>query len=139
MSEHLEHYGVLGMKWGHRKTKYKNSTKKRQTYHREDRYLDKQVHGARGVMRIEKRMKKGASHRKAVAIEYGRDAVKTFIAANVFDQIMFNGALRKHATVQAGKKIVDAYMKSKESKSIIKIAQNSKFNPIDVAYEIFDA
>lgn len=56
-------------------------------------------------MRIERRMKKGASHRKAVAIEYGRDAVKTLIAANVMDQIMFNGALRKTAMTQLGKKL----------------------------------
>lgn len=30
-------------------------------------------------------------------------------------------------------------MKTKKSKSIIRIVPQSKFNPIDVAYEIFDA
>lgn len=130
MESELYHYGVLDMKWGHRKAKNtsnKNSRKKTEwnkDYPKFNRYVDKHVWGKSGVKRINKRMNKGQSYSKAYAIEFGESMVK-------------NTLLTIGGNVVA-KVVVDKYIKSKTEKAINKIAQNHKFDPIDVPFKIIN-
>lgn len=133
----LMHYGVLGMKWGHRKSHVISSSKKKpKRYSKEKQRMDQYVYGKSGVKRIKKRMDKGASYTKAQLMEYGRTAVMSMVATGVMDQMLLGGYIRKTTIHLAGKKFIDSYMKTKAKQSIIKISQNHKFDPIDVAYKI---
>lgn len=143
MNNELTHYGILGMKWGVRKHSNVNrdsilSGKRKSNwnshYKKIDRQTDKSIYGKGGVKRINKRMNKGQSYKKAWAVELGRSAVVNTLVSIGTMEVLTGGAWRK----AVGKKLVDQYMKSKAAKSVIRIAKNSKFDPIDVAYEIFD-
>ncbi|NSK80137.1 hypothetical protein HQK08_09465 [Blautia massiliensis] len=98
--------------------------------------MDQYVYGKSGVKRIEKRMSKGSSYTKAQLMEYGRIAVKNVVMTGIMDQMLLGGYIRKTTIHLAGKKFVDSYMKTKATQSIAKIAQNHKFDPIDVTYKI---
>ena len=100
--------------------------------------MDQYVYGKSGVKRIKKRMNKGASYTKAQLMEYGRTAVMSMVATGVMDQMLLGGYIRKTTIHLAGKKFVDSYMKTKAKQSVIKISQNHKFDPIDVAYKIIN-
>lgn len=54
--DYLEHHGILGMKWGHRKADSRNANYSDQQYKR-----DKQIYGRRGANKINKSMNKGNS------------------------------------------------------------------------------
>lgn len=180
--EDLTHHGVLGMKWGHRKTnpttgyikrgnaaqsmykkarnqmktarksgdkqryqKAKESYKKvaRETrsdrarrYNSMDRVTDKVAYGKRGQARIEKRIDKGDSR----AVAYGKEIMRTALTSAsvglVTMDALTGGAIHR-AAVQSGKTAVKKFMETEVSRrSVIKIAQNAKFDPIDVAYKV---
>lgn len=140
-TDELMHYGVPGMKWGRRKTNKISSSKKKKKkkpkrYSKEKQKMDQYVYGKSGVKRIEKRMSKGSSYTKAQLMEYGRIAVKNVVMTGIMDQMLLGGYIRKTTIHLAGKKFVDSYMKSKATQSLAKIAQNHKFDPIDVVYKI---
>ena len=160
----LYHHGILGMKWGHRSgisgtvskvakvgtnlvkaakmanTAAENRVLSKQekkgpinsNYSRNQRLTDQGYYGTKGVRQISKRMDKGKSYNHANAIQAGKSFVKHAAIATVGIDLMSGGALHK-----AGMNAVSKFMASEAARrSVIKIAQNSKFNPIDVAYTI---
>ena len=66
MSDCLMHYGVKGMKWGVRKSRYNEN------YSEDQRKRDKGVYGRTGVRRINKRMNSGMNISAARSKEAGR-------------------------------------------------------------------
>ena len=101
-------------------------------YSKTDRLFDQHTYGTHGVQRISKRMDKGQSYKKAARIQTGQDFVKRMAVTAITIDVLSGGALHK-----AGMRSVSKFMKSEAArKSIVKIAQNSKFDPIDVAYKI---
>ena len=149
--DYLIHYGVLGMKWGVRKKrynfiksmvkkqqKYKEEVKWNKSYKKEDRAMDRFTFGKNGAKRINNRMNKGQSHKKAYAIELGRSAATNALISLAVDDYMTGGVMHR----AVGKKIFDSYMKSKAAKtaakSIVKIAQNHYFDPIDATYRVIN-
>ena len=161
----LYHFGVKGMKWGVRRslqkigyrqahstagqlgvrvgakiqtrkssaktTTPKTSTKKTETYSEKDRSRDVSMYGTKGQKRIEQRIQKGDSRKVARAKEFcSQVAIGTEGVITITD-FASGGAL--HRTV--GKKFAESYAKKKAAKSIVKIAQNHKFDPMDVAYK----
>ena len=101
-------------------------------YSKTDRMIDQHQLGTNGVRNISKRMDKGYSYKKASAIETGKVfALNSAITLLTLD-VLSGGALHK-----AGMNSASKFMKNEAArKSIVKIAQNSKFDPIDVAYKI---
>lgn len=131
----LMHYGVLGMKWGHHKVRDASNKKKTEwnkNYSKSDRNIDTMIFGKSGVKRINKRMNKGQSYLKAESIEAGQYMVKSSLLTIGTMDVLTGGQLHR----AVGKVVVDKYMKSKAAKSVIKIAQNHKFDPIDVPFKI---
>lgn len=63
--EELAHFGVKGMKWGVRKAPEQQNRR----YGAEKRESDQRHYGKGGVKRINRRLNKGQSYRKAVAKE----------------------------------------------------------------------
>ena len=100
--------------------------------------MDQYVYGKSGVKRIKKRMDKGSSYTKAQLMEYGRIAVKNIVKTGIMDQMLLGGYLRKTTIHLVGKKFVNSYMKTKAARSVVKIAQNHKFDPIDTTYRMGD-
>lgn len=88
----LVHYGVKGMHWGQRKgdstsggtsvrkTKAKDLPKHK-NYTTRNRLADKKTFGPRGVNRINKRMHKGQSYKKALTMEFVHNTAKATITA----------------------------------------------------------
>lgn len=66
MNNELEHYGVKGMRWGHRKNNYN----KNYTY--SQRRQDQSTYGRRGEKRINKEMNRGAKIKAARSYEKTR-------------------------------------------------------------------
>lgn len=121
----LQHYGILGMKWGHRKDK-KSSVR----YKKADREVDEAMYGKRGAKRIEKRMKKGNSHTVASAKEMGRVVVRsllgTTVATGVYADIATKGAIHKAAAVSAKdyiRKYATTKAKQRANSSLERIGQ----------------
>lgn len=156
----LYHTGVLGMKWGHHKTNNSSALKNlgkamssanewsnrrilskqekkgpiNKNYSKEDRLADQQIHGTRGVRQISKRMDKGQSHTKASLTQTGKEMVQTTALTALTLDVLSGGRFHK-----AGMSAVSKIMKSEMArKSVVKIAQNPKFDPIDVAFKILD-
>lgn len=103
-------------------------------YSKQDRLLDQQMYGTRSVRNISKRMDKGQSHKRATNVESGKQFLQgTVITALTLDALS-GGELHK-AAINAGKKFVAS---EAARKAVVKIAQNPKFDPIDVAYKILD-
>lgn len=87
------HYGVKGMHWGVRKAETSSGgsapAKKikakdlpqHKNYKARNLVADKQTFGQRGVNRINKRMHKGQSYKKALTMEYLRNTAKATIGA----------------------------------------------------------
>ena len=69
----LAHYGVKGMKWGVRRAE-KNVPNAR--YSSKNRVKDKELHGSRGVKRINKRLNDGQTLKKARAREVRRNTIQ---------------------------------------------------------------
>ena len=121
MSEdYLIHYGILGMKWGVRKKnynfiksmvnkqqKYKGEVKWNKSYKKEDRTMDRFTFGKNGTKRINNRMNKGQSYKKAYAIELGRSAATIALISLAVGDYATGGAMHR----AAGKKIFDSYVK----------------------------
>lgn len=107
--EMLQHYGVLGMRWGHRKDKKSGSSIR---YKKLDREIDEAMYGKRGVKRIEKRMKKGNSHAVASAKETGRTVVQSLLITGFYADLTTNGALHK-AAANSAKRYIKRYATEK--------------------------
>lgn len=104
MSEELYHYGVKGMKWGVRKSRYSPSnrirTRIRNTQTPNPRYSKQlrtqdSVYGKRNVKRINRKMNEGKSHKRAQReVLYGK-----------------RGADRIEKRISKGQKVSTAEMK----------------------------
>lgn len=89
---YLEHYGVKGMRWGVRRVKnrisnYRSSQKKlnepNKRYSEANREKDRYLLGRSGVKRINKRLNKGYSYKKAIRREYGSQVIRGFVSAGL--------------------------------------------------------
>ena len=142
----LYHHGVLGMKWGRRSgSTTKVTSGKKSHYNSTDREMDISAYGKKAQKRIEDKVNSGHSKTVARGQEIAKNILKGWVASAVVMDIGSGGAIHKAAgafikqeTVKAGNKFVTSYMAKKAAKSIVKIAQNPKFNPIDAAYTIVD-
>lgn len=139
----LYHHGILGMKWGRRSGSTKVTSGKKSHYNSTDRARDILVYGKKSQKRIEDKVNSGHSKTVARGQEMAKTILKGWVASAVVMDIGSGGAIHRAAgefikqeTVKAGNKFVASYMAKKAAKSIVKIAQNPKFNPIDVAYTI---
>ena len=103
-------------------------------YGKQNRLIDQKMYGTRGVRNISKRMDKGKTHDQATKAELGKQFLQRAAISAVTIDIVSGGQFHK-AAIDIGKKFVASEV---ARKSIIKIAQNPKFDPIDVAYKILD-
>lgn len=111
-NEELMHYGVLGMRWGHRKAK--PAAKSKQKYVSRNQ-TDIALYGQRGANRIEKHMaKRNYTHQQAVGREICRQMMTGMLASLAVPFVMADvgskGRLHKtfnKACVNSGKKAVD--------------------------------
>jgi hypothetical protein len=103
-------------------------------YKKEDRLADQNIYGTNGVRKISKRMDRGQSHTRAAITEGGRQVTIGTALSMITVNAMSGGAFFKTG-VSAVKKIMSSEI---ARKSVTKIAQNKKFNPIDVAFEVLD-
>ena len=69
-TDELYHYGVLGMKWGRRKSQRQQT--KAANYSSKQRSRDKAIYGEGAVKRIDKRMQEGAGIQEARHYEVKR-------------------------------------------------------------------
>lgn len=91
MGSEITHYGVKGMHWGVRKGNSSGGKSVRRTkakdlpvhknYKARNLASDKATFGSRGVNRINKRMHKGQSYKKALTMEYLNNAAKAVIGS----------------------------------------------------------
>jgi hypothetical protein len=77
--DELVHQGVKGMRWGVRKKK--NELPMHRSYKVQNRAADKSTFGPRGVNRINKRMHKGQSYKKALTMEFVHSTAKATVGA----------------------------------------------------------
>jgi phosphosulfolactate synthase (CoM biosynthesis protein A) len=107
---HLQHYGILGMRWGHRKSKIEYRINK--DYQQKTQDKDKLLYGRGGVKRISKDMDKGKTHRQASRRELGRNAaalVTLAVVATAAAHYKANpGSFKKD--VEFGKKVADSML-----------------------------
>lgn len=119
MEAYLEHYGVLGMKWGVRNAESKRRLggpspraaarkKKRQAkkaekirlnrpapgYGKSDREIDEAALGNRSVKRINRSVNKGRTVNQARAIETGRRLAESLVVSGIVLDIATDGMLR---------------------------------------------
>lgn len=102
-SDYLAHFGVKGMKWGHRKKEEQNKR-----YGKNQRQDDYTIYGRRGVKRINRRMNKGQTHKQASRRElFGQVAkgVGAFTIGTAAVALAANPSARK-TLVDAGRKAV---------------------------------
>ena len=71
--DELIHSGVKGMKWGVRKSEQPMNSR----YSEKNRKIDKNLHGSRAVKRINNRLNKGQTLKKARNREMRRDAFQS--------------------------------------------------------------
>ena len=99
----ITHYGVKGMHWGVRKAKSELPVHK--NYTARNQRADKETFGPRGVKRINKRMHKGQSYKKALTMEYIHNTAKATIGAGAIAAatiLSHNGDLiSQHVAVKA--------------------------------------
>lgn len=100
MENYLAHYGVLGMKWGVRRSQSqldraagRQARKQKRDapnpkYTRSMQKTDKDIYGSRATKRINRRVNKGKSVNQARLMEIGRQAVIAGVATAAF-QIAF--------------------------------------------------
>lgn len=74
-------------------------------YSKQDRLLDQQMYGTRGVRNISKRMDKGQSHKRATNVESGKQFLQGTALTVLTIDALSGGELHKDA-INAGKKFV---------------------------------
>lgn len=81
----LEHYGVKGMKWGHRK----KSLPMHHRYSRNKQMIDRKTFGSGGVRRINKRMHEGKTYKQALRREMVAQTAKSVAATGAISVGVF--------------------------------------------------
>ena len=137
----LQHVGIKGMRWGVRNQQTKptnNSIPNKTKYDEWDKAWDKHDYGRKGQQRIEKRIESGQSKSVARGKEYVRSRITMLGTTAIMLDIMSGGEIHR----AAGRDFVRMYKKSKVAKAavktVVKIAQDKKFDPIDVAFKVLD-
>lgn len=96
-SGELIHYGVKGMKWGVRR-KSSELDKPNSRYGQSKRANDRSSFGRGGEKRINRRMNKGMTYKKAVRREYGTTAFKGLAMSG---SVIAYGLARSYGSVAA--------------------------------------
>lgn len=84
----LAHYGVKGMKWGVRKSESTANDTPNSRYSQRKRSLDREVYGAKGEMRINRRMNAGKTHKQAERREFGRRLARSLAISGATSAII---------------------------------------------------
>lgn len=109
---------------------------RKRSYHGGDKAIDEATYGKKGQQRIEDRINKGTSRAAARRKEFTRQFSQGVLASVAIADLT-TGAHGTKAVLSAGAKAVNSFMQSEAAKrSVVKIAQNPKFDPIDVMYKI---
>lgn len=136
-TSYLEHYGVKGMRWGVRRVRdrisdYRSNQKKlnerNKHYSTMNRKRDEVLLGSKGVKRINKRMNKGLSYKKAFRREIGGQVTKNVLSLGAIGAASFLAAdggttIRRIRNTQAARRGA-----REAAKAIVKIGAGSVVN-----------